>query len=198
MSKKALAIYLLLVMCFITGTSFLSLPTEHTAIQDKEGVNPLDTFPVPPNKKNRIFYIQRTLNTNTVVYDLNYNKDSTLNTAEPVHAYWIRYADDGEARELSYIQKKYAYGVELMRMDSAQSIFKLNFVSYKKRDIFLTKSKSGHVYKACILINKKPAYLHRIFFRLDGGTFWVPHITYVQIIGSDIATGELISEKIIP
>jgi hypothetical protein len=195
--KKTIT-YFLLAICLITGTSFLSEPEINIVKQAKDKAGSRDTFPVPPEKSNMIFYVQRTINTNTIIYEVNYNKDSTLNKTEPVHSYWIRYADAGEIKELSYIQRKYAYGLDAVCIDSVRPMYKLNFVSYKKRDIFLAKAKQGNSYKACMVINNKLAYLHRIFVQIEGGTFWVPHITYVEVAGRDISTGKPVSEKIIP
>jgi len=160
-------------------------------------VNIADTFPVPKGNKNMAFYVQRTHNINTIVYELNYNKDSTLNEKTPIHPYWIRYADKGETQELSYIQNTYAYGIVSKVIDAEKKTFKINFVSYKKRDIFLVRSKNSNRYHAYITINGKLSQLDRVFARIDGGTFWVPHITYVEITGKDL-NGNVVSEKIIP
>jgi len=199
MNMKKTIIYFLPAVCLITGTSFLLKPSGVNSIkQDQEKINSADTFPVPPANKKMIFYVQRTHNTNTIVYELNYNKDSTLNKTQPVHYYWIRYADGGGTEELSTIQRKYDYGLNTVCIDSVKQLFKLNFVSYKKRDIFLVKAKSGNRYTACMVINNKLSYLHRVFAQIDGGTFWLPHITYVELSGYDISSGKSVSEKIIP
>jgi len=196
---KKTVLFFLLVFCVIAGTTFLSGSSEYAYTEPVEDeVNSQDTFPVPPAKKNMIFYIQRTLNTNTIVYELNYNTDSTLNKKEPVRVYWIRYSEDGGKKDLSYLQRKYAYGVDVVCVDSLKALFKVNFVSYKKRDIFLAKTETGKIYKACMVINNKLSYIHKIFVRIDGGTFWVPHIKYVEIRGYDIGSGKPVTEKIIP
>ncbi|MES2133583.1 MAG: DUF4833 domain-containing protein [Bacteroidota bacterium] len=199
---KNTIVYFLLAVCLMTGTSFSFLSKSSNSVsikQEKGKINAVDTFPVPPATKNMLFYVQRTHNTNTIVYDLNYNKDSTLNRTKPVHFYWIRYADGGGKQELSTIQRKYAYGLNAVCIDTVKSIYKLNFVSYKKRDIFLIRSsKTSNSYKACITINNKLAYLHRVFAQIEGGTFWVPHITYVELSGYDISSGKAVSERIIP
>ncbi len=157
-----------------------------------------DTFPVPPATKNLLFYVQRTHNKNTIVYEINYNADSTINLSNPVKIYWIRYSDKGETAPLSYIQNKYAYGVDAFITDSVKQTFKLNFVSYKKRDIYLIKSKTSKQYHAYMIINGKLAYLSKAFAKIEGGSFWVPHITSVEITGKDITTGNTVKEKFTP
>lgn len=161
-------------------------------------IAPSDTFPVPPENKNRLFYVQRTHNKNTIVYDINYNADSTVNESEPIKIYWIRYSDKGEIAPLSYIQNKYAYGVNAVMIDPVKKIFKVNFVSYKKRDIYLMRSGSGKGYQAFISINGKLSCLSRAFVQIDGGTFWIPHITYVEITGTDLTSGKKVKENFQP
>lgn len=195
--KKTLT-YLILAISFISGSSFFTEPDLRGNVQTPLKESPQDTFPVPKNNKKMVFFVQRTLNTNTIVYEVNYNKDSTLNKQEPIRCYWIRYDDAGEIKELSYFQKKYAYGLEAVLIDATKLIYKLNFVSYKKRDIFLSKNTSGNFYKAYMVISGKLSYIEKIFVQIDGGTFWLPKVTFVEVKGHDIATGKPISEKIIP
>jgi len=196
---KNTVLYFLLAVCLITGTSFLPGPGKFNEDdQSPKVINMQDTFPVPPANKKMMFYVQRTHNTNTIVYELNYNKDSTLNKTEPIRIYWIRYANGGGVEELSSLQRKYAYGVTAVCIDTVKKMYKVNFVSYKKRDIFLTRAKTGNAYMACMVIDNKLAYLHKIFVRIDGGTFWIPHITYVEATGTEVKTGKPVSERIIP
>lgn len=86
-------------------------------------------FPVPDGNPNQLFYLQRTPNTNTVVYELNY-KNGQLNTDEPVHVFWIRYGEKGQKAELSGIQRSFAYGIKAARISTDK--FELRFTSYKK------------------------------------------------------------------
>src|ERR1700712_4274015 len=88
-----------------------------------------EKFPVPPNNSNQLFYLQRTSNTNTLIYELNFNHN-TLDNDEPVHVYWIRYNEKGQQEELNYIQRKFAYGIKSTLISKDK--YQLNFVSYKK------------------------------------------------------------------
>jgi hypothetical protein len=204
---KLLIKFLLLISSGVSGyvllTSFSPSGSSVDISRTVEGdpKNAADTFPVPTGNKKMLFYVQRTHNTNTIVYELNYANDSTLNQSAPIHAYWVRYADKGEdkgkSQELSYIQKQYAYGVVTQLIDKEKQTFKVNFVSYKKRDIFLMRSKTDKGYSAYITINGKLVYLEKVFVKIEGGTFWVPHITYVEVTGRDLS-GKEVSEKIIP
>lgn len=183
------------LFCFLTGAF---LPAKIAAQKPDRMVNISDTFPVPTDSPHLLFYIQRTHNKNTIMYEVNYNADSTINEAEPVKVYWIRYSDRGERAPLSYIQRNYAYGIESLMTDKEKKVFKINLVSYKKRPIYLIRPPGESRYRACIVIDNKLAYLCRAFAKIEGGTFWVPHITYVELTGKDPVSGKTVTEKIIP
>ncbi len=154
-----------------------------------------DTLPTP-KVPNMLFYVQRTLNSNTVIYELNINDKNQLDKDDPVNIFWIRYAENREKQDLSYIQRIYAYG--LKTKDLGNSNYELRFVSYKKLPFYLTQSKDKkyHVYAT---IKKKRVMLTRIFIQIEsGGTFWFPNVVFVEFKGTDPTTGEVITERFKP
>ena len=155
------------------------------------GAAPVDSFPVPGGNPNLLFYVQRTPNVNTIVYELNY-KSGSIDDKEPVHAFWIRYGEQGQRAELSFIQERFAYGIRAKQL--AKDKYELRFVSYKKYRIFLQKDAYDryHVYAS---INQKIAMLHRIFISINGGSLWSPHIEYVELKGVDPSTGNEVVER---
>ncbi len=80
-----------------------------------------DGFPVPANNPKQLFYLQRTSNTNTIVCEINYKKDGTIDWENPVHVFWIRYGEKGQRAELSGIQKKFAYGVKVKKINDSKT-----------------------------------------------------------------------------
>jgi len=157
-----------------------------------------DTYPIPKINPNTIFYVQKTNNTNTIVYESNINEDGKINTVNPVKIYWIRFAEKGQIAELSYIQRHFAYGIESRLINPSKQIYQLNFVSYKKRYIYLMQQITDNKYHAYIYINGKLSLLKKIFIKTDGGTFWFPKVKYVEVTGNEISCGNPISEKITP
>ncbi|GAB3912910.1 DUF4833 domain-containing protein [Mucilaginibacter boryungensis] len=151
-------------------------------------------FPEPANI-SKLFYIQRDPNTNTLIYELNTDKSGELDTDNPLHVYWIRYAEKGQREELNYIQRKFAYGVTSKQVKSNQ--FDIRFVAYKKMPLNLQKSDDGK-YHIFATIAKKQAILNRIFVKVEGGSFWIPNIVYVEMKGTDPATGKEIMERFKP
>jgi hypothetical protein len=74
--------------------------------------------------------------------------------------------------------------------------YKLNFVSYKKFPMYLMKSATDNKYHVYVTANNKKIQLERIFLRIEGGTFWVPNVKYVELKGINQANGALIIERI--
>jgi len=152
-------------------------------------------FPVPvvPSK---LFYVQRDPNSNTIIYDLNLDDKGELDQDNPVHAYWIKYNERGQKEELNFIQRKFAYGLVTKPLDNGK--FDVRFVSYKKYPLCLMKSPADNKYHIYATIEKKQAILNKIFIKIEGGSFWLPNVVYVEIKGTDPVTGKEIVERFKP
>jgi hypothetical protein len=148
-----------------------------------------------PGSVNRLFYLQRDPNTNTVIYELNVDENGVLDKDKPVHPYWIRYTEKGQKEELGFIQRKFAYGVNSTELGNDK--FDIRFVSYKKIPFLLMKGTDGK-YHIFVTISKKQVILNRIFLRIRGGTFWVPNVVYMELKGTEPATGREITERFKP
>lgn len=149
-------------------------------------------FPVPTGNSKQLFYLQRTSNTNTIVYELNLSSDK-LDANNPVQGYWIRYQEKGQREDLSYIQKKFAYGIRSKKI--AENHYELSFVSYKKYKMYLRQGidKNFYVFTS---INQKSAILTSIFVKINGGSFWSPNVEYVEITGLDPVTRAVMKERL--
>jgi hypothetical protein len=90
----------------------------HSQTKAKDGKE----FPAPKDIKNLLFYVQRTNNINTLIYQLNYTDKNELNEKEPLKIYWKNYNTDGSTESLNAIQKKYAYGIETHVLDHSTLI----------------------------------------------------------------------------
>lgn len=155
----------------------------------------VDTFPIPRLNARSLFYVQRTPNTNTIMYELNM-KDGVLNEDNPVHVYWIRYTEGGKTAELSFIQRKFAYGVKVSKL--APEKYKLLFAAYDKIPFYLMKSTAG-IYHTYVELDGKMIVLNRLYIRIDpGGTFWAPNVKYVEFKGIEVGTGKEFIKKINP
>ncbi|WP_439555878.1 DUF4833 domain-containing protein [Dyadobacter sp.] len=164
---------------------------------DKDGdklPNP-DEFPVPSDVPGLLFYIQRDPNANTICYQLNTDKQGRLSVKDPVNTFWIRYTDGGERRELNYLQRKFAYGINVK--DKGNASYELRSVAYSKLPLQLRKD-NRNTYHVYTTIDKKECILSRVFIRIDGGTFWSPNVLYIELKGTELATGKTIVQRIKP
>lgn len=151
-----------------------------------------NTFPVPEGNAKQLFFLQRTPNTNTIVCELNY-KEGVVDKEDPIHVFWIRYQEKGQKEDLSYIQRKFAYGVKSKEIGDNK--YELNFVSYKKYKMYLMLAADNqfHVYTT---INNKSAILTSIYVEIKGGSFWSPNVEYVEVTGVDPATHSPVKERL--
>lgn len=156
------------------------------------------TYPKPEGVENMLFYVQRTINTNTIVYTLNQDKDGNLNEKEPIKVYWIKYAQGGKIDPLTYIQRNYAYGVKSKLIDNEKKSYLFEFVSYSKRQFYLLKSKKDNKYHVWGYVNNKLTILNNILVKIEGGTFWVPNVKYVEVKATDPEASEEVTEIIKP
>ena len=72
-----------------------------------------DPMPVPPDKKSMLFYLQRTMDKNTVIYETNADANGSINVKDPIKIYWIDYDEGGGTSELTVTQNKLAYGLKV-------------------------------------------------------------------------------------
>ncbi|WP_175556918.1 DUF4833 domain-containing protein [Shimia gijangensis] len=74
-----------------------------------------------------VFYLQRSMNRNTVVYTTQYDPKGALKKV-PIKAYWRRYAEQGQTRALKWIERKFAYGVK-SRQNQNDKIWAVRFAA---------------------------------------------------------------------
>jgi hypothetical protein len=193
-----IAITILLNFTLLFHTPFIAdkdVPADKDTTSRKVKPKKLLTFPTPA-VASKLFYVQRDPNTNTIIYDLNMDSNGQLDTDNPIHPYWIKYNEKGQKEELNFIQRKFAYGLVTKPLDNGK--FDVRFVSYKKYPLSLMKSPVDNKYHIYATIEKKQAILNRIFIKIDGGSFWIPNVVYVEIKGTDPATGKEIVERFKP
>jgi phosphatidylglycerophosphate synthase len=151
-------------------------------------------FPVPAGIPNQLFFLQRDPNTNTVIYQLNVNSAGKLDEDEPVRVFWIRYAEQGQREGLSFIQRKFAYGLSAKKV--ATDKYELKFAAYNKVPFYLMRSGTDNSFHVYTVVANKQILLDRVYLRIEGGTFWVPNVKYIEFKGVNSATREPIIERV--
>lgn len=137
-----------------------------------------------------LFQIERSKNTNEIHYAAQVGKDGTLDSKEPVSAFWVMKAEDGRREGLNFMERKMAYGFDI-KANGAE--WDLKLVAAPDRAIKLTSV--GGRWRAQTTLNGKPAYLKRIFIQTkEGGV--VPTVVSVDLFGDDVASGKAVQEHV--
>lgn len=140
--------------------------------------------------------MQRSNNSNTVIYDANMLKNNTIDASNPVHTYWIRYAERGQQEELSYVQRTLAYGLHFKERKNKTELFEGHFFAYKKRK-FLVGLDAQNKPVAYFPINGKLQILERVWVQVEEAGM-SPKIPYIELFGRDTQTGAKVYEKFKP
>jgi len=193
MKKKVLPAVVTGLIFLLTFFNPAGIGTAFSQTQDHSNPSPLK-FPTPKGIANQLFYLQRDPNINTIICELNVNAKGVVDEDEPVHVYWMRYDEDGEKKDLGYVQRKFAYGMVSKYLGKDQ--FELRFVSHKKLPLYLVKSDEDKKYHVYVTVNNKKIQIERIFLRIEGGSFWLPNVKYVEIKGMNAQNNTSITERI--
>lgn len=189
LKKSTLIIHLVITLLFAFGLQITSFAQS----TDRSDPSPLK-FPTPKGIANQLFYLQRDPNTNTIICELNADKNGEVDKKDPILVYWIRYGDNGEKKDLSYIQRKFAYGIETKEI--GKDHYELKFVSHKKLPMYLLRSDNDKKFHVYVTVNKKKIQVERIFVRIEGGSFWLPNVKYVELKGTDTENDSPVLERI--
>uniref|UniRef100_K3XA66 DUF4833 domain-containing protein n=1 Tax=Globisporangium ultimum (strain ATCC 200006 / CBS 805.95 / DAOM BR144) TaxID=431595 RepID=K3XA66_GLOUD len=142
---------------------------------------------------NVAFIIQRSTNSNTVVYAAQV-KAKKLDPTKPLDVYWIMYEKDGAPREdLNMIERNTAYGVTTTPHATNKEQYMVTLSSLKDRECVLLVDEHGNVQTRTVISGKKDVVLRRVFVRMTTG--WVPSVEYIELFGVDPATGAEVYEK---
>ena len=160
-------------------------------------VVPIENMPVPPPSPTRLFYVQRSPNRNTVVYDANVLPNKKLNPKEPINVYWQRFDEKGQKEPLSYIQETLAYGVDTSPFPNEAGAFEGKIVSYKKRRLKILMDSNNNPI-ALVNINGKQNQLLKIYVMIEETGRLIPKVLYIELFGKDIKTGIDVYERFRP
>ncbi|PIQ14936.1 MAG: hypothetical protein COW67_11120 [Flavobacteriales bacterium CG18_big_fil_WC_8_21_14_2_50_32_9] len=179
----------LILLLFISTAIFsLSLIDDDYASRIKV----FDEYPVPSDE-NMLFYIQKSYNTNTVVYAANIDADGKLNAKEPVLVFWRRYQENGQKRELKIIERTFGYGVNSKPIKDRSNSYSFTLVSLKDMSFIITLDKKGKPQVATI-IDKKSAQIERVFVTAEHINI-LPKVFSVEVFGKEIKTHQPLYQK---
>jgi len=140
-------------------------------------------YPVPSSESDMLFYIQRSQNFNTVIYQLNTTPDGFINESNPINVYWKNYESGGEIMNINLLQAKLAYGYAHKVIN--KHTVEINVVSYPSYRMMLTLVDGS--YKILSKFNGRWEILTNIYVYVeDFGVF--PSVKYVELYGQQQST----------
>jgi hypothetical protein len=145
-------------------------------------------------ERQSLFKIERSKNANIIQYDAQFGADGKLNNKEPVIGYWIRLAEQGQVKKLSWVQRKFAFGFDTKFHRESNSAT-INMVADIGQPIQV-RYENGK-YRAIVELDGQSSELDTIFIQAHGKGISV-NVEYVEIFGKDLATGEKTYARIIP
>ena len=176
------------VVCFFIFLSANQLQAQNIEREGKE-------FPVPVGNPNQLFYLQRTENINTVVYELN-NEKGILNATNPIRVFWLLFATSSRQENLSEMEKEFVYGVKIKSLEKNKCKFTL--AAYPK--IVLTLSKDSHkIYRVYVKPTTQQIILTQVYIKEKEGFLNIePKVEYIEFSGTDVKSGKEVTERITP
>lgn len=109
---------------------------------------------------------------------------------EPIHVYWVQAETDGKTNELSFFQKKIAFGYKIVKSGGNEVTISLK--AYDK--LLIRVYRKGGKWIATTKWNGKEMVITRMFAQLRSSNSL--HVEYVDIYGTSLSTGESICERI--
>jgi hypothetical protein len=147
---------------------------------------PVDTGPT-------LFIIQRSKNANEVHYEVQVDANGEL-AEEPVVAFWIMKAEGGGREDLTYFERKLAYGFEVLPSDGNGGR-EMKLVAWEDRTIRLVKDEDGN-WRAQTRIDGEDAYLTRLYIETDESGL-TPSVVHIDIFGHTIDGNDPVEERVV-
>lgn len=155
------------------------------------------TLPTPKDTDNLLFYLQRSKNTNTVMYEAKLDQTGKLVRDTPVSAYWLDYElGDNVRNDLSYFERTAVYGVDTEELKDGKGSYTMRLKAFKDRAVTVARNRLGR-YEGLMTINGRKAILKRIYIEAKEGLL-SPTVIHVDLFGIDSVTGESVFERIVP
>ena len=158
--------------------------------------DPGKSYPIPKNdNRQMLFYIQNSVNSNTVVYDVNLNAQGLIAIDKPVSIYWRRYSKkNGAVKRLKWYQERFAYGVQTAARDNGE--FTVYASAYKKLKARLYANRFNE-FELEISVSGHKARAYCAYIQLKDNDAWIPQVAHIDLFGIDSKTGELIVERLV-
>ena len=161
--------------------------------QSEEIVHLRPEFKVP-DEPNQLFYVQRSPNSNTVVYAARLDAQGNFDSQAPVEAFWRKFNIDGSRQPLNFMERMMAYGVKLEAHKAGQPA-SFTIASLPERRLTLSMDAQHHP-QATMSIGARTVKVVYVYLQVvEGGL--MPSVPSLDIFGIDTANGKAVHEHLI-
>jgi len=144
--------------------------------------------------RQSLFKIERNKNANVVQYDAQITDEGKLNSKKPVIVYWLRLAEQGQVKELSWIQRKFAFGFST-DFDQKSDIAVIDMALKIERLITIKRIQGN--YQAIMMIDGIASRIEKFYIDSSGKGFST-RVNFIELHGTDLETSEITYERLVP
>lgn len=144
--------------------------------------------------RQNLFKIERNKNANIVQYDAQITAEGKLNNKDPVIVYWVRLAEQAQVKELSWIQRKFAFGFST-DFDQESDIAIIDMALKIER--LITVKRVQQDYQAIMTIDGRTSLVEKIYIDSSGRGFST-RVNFIELHGTDMETSEVTFERLVP
>ncbi len=141
----------------------------------------------PTQNREFLIKIQRSLNADEVFYDIKLDDAGFLELPDPIEIYWVRHTQQGIIERLSWLERRFAYGVKYIELRPDYVSF--YFVS-KKEMVFYIRRDWQLKYKLYTFLDGVKTEATGIIVYFTMRFYGFPKIEKVEIYGINISTSE--------
>jgi hypothetical protein len=145
----------------------------------------------PMDSGGRLFVVERNLNANAVAYDVVTTGAGRLDPGSPLRVYWVMWAERGQMRELSALERSLAYGYDVRSCGTNACTVSLR--ALRSRPIVVEIA--GGAARAVTSIGAGRAVLRRVFVTVAGGGVF-PSVESVELFGESCSDASPLYERI--
>lgn len=165
-------------------------------VVELDAMPPPTASPTAPNDPNQLFYLQRSTNSNTIVYAANLLKSGQLDPKNPLDIFWRRYTEDGGRKGLNFIERTLAYGSSPKPVAGHSDQFDASIVSLPEIKFRIGIDEAGNP-EATLQMGDHLARLVSAYVKVDESGF-IPKLVFLDIYGIDKVTGRVLHQHLEP
>ena len=139
------------------------------------------SYPVP-NDEGMVFYLQRTGNSNTVVYAANQLPDGSINPDNPVEVFWRYLSGSGRKADLRFMERQVAFGVRIAPLAGQPGRYLASLNAAPHIQVRVEPAGDGAV-RAVMPIAGEEAQLVCIYVEWEEQLGFIPNVLYIDFHG---------------